>query len=332
MENNFELKLNSEQSKLATDSFFENIDLSLWQEINALTQEKQEKKWFQLTQKHSLDYKKGKAETEEFQKEELEFLILNHLFAKSVPVFNSEISQRGFSSTSEKYFLKFEKLGNFFNFVAEKARKRIESGGTFYSLVGGVAIAGKATMRNILTADFIKRFPDKKIISLDRDYQFIFPSPWEGDINIIEDVHGLDLQKDAQGRLDRFDGENGVLDGYDLIVYVLPSRKTYRRNLLNRGLGWLEAGKMDLTEPEKEYGKTLEQKIQETAVELSGTLEVSVPWFKEQLKVLRELQKRGTDIAVVDPTEILNAAYGLKEELDLENRSFLEALEESLKK
>ena len=152
-------------------------------------------------------------------------------------------------------------------------------------------------------------------------------------IIIIEDVHGLDNERDENGKLKRFNGTEGLAKGYNMVVYVLPITNTFRQNLIKRGVGWLQARKLDLTDiEEKQYSNNQEQKIEQTANELERVLSKAREWFKEQLKVLKELKNNGVKIAVVEPSEILKSLYNFEEKSELVDKSFSEALKILLEK
>lgn len=338
MQETFEPKIENGPEKPATDIYMENLNLELWQELSCLTPEQQDERWFNLTQKHLKDYEQGKYTTEEFKLEELEFLFLNQLAAKNTPLLNPEIPQRGFYfDPEEQPKQKMKKFGNFGNFIgvvqkeAEGHTKKTSK--PFQILVGGIGISGKATLRNVLTKELSENLPKQKVISWDRDYQKIFPIPdkWQGDVNIIEDVHGLNEKRDENEKLKRFDGSEGLPEGYDMVVYVLSSAAIFRQSLIKRGIGWLQVGKMDLTAPEKQYPEEQKERIKQTAEELERFLPEARKWFKEQLKVLRELKNRGVKIAIVDPSEIFKKLYNFEEKPEFIDKSFSEALEMLLK-
>lgn len=325
-------KRETEPTESATDNFLKDIDHATWKQLSGLSIQEQDKRWFELTQKHLLDYEKGDFKEDDFEKEESELLMLNYLGAKSLPFVNSDSHQRGFVSFPEKHFQKLEKFGNFIDIVKEELLRKTDKQKPFNILVSGIGISGKATLRSVLTKELSEKCPKQKIVSWDRDYQKIFPPKWVGDAQIIEDVHALDSDMDVNGKLRRFDGSDGIPNGYDLVVYSLSSAVTYRKNLLERGLGWLRVGKMDLTAPGKEYKMDIEERIKETACELERSLEVGKEWFKEHLKVLRELKNRGVKIIVVDPTQIFKELYGFEIDQKLVNQDFYSALESGLKK
>lgn len=339
MQETFEPKIEKEQEKSATDIHLEHLNPRLWQELSGLSSEQQDERWFNLTQKHLKDYKEGKLAGERFKSEELEFIFLNHLGFKNMSPLNPEMAQRGFYFDPEKESKqRMEKFGNFGNFITtvqNEAEKHIEEAqGPFQILVGGIGISGKATLRNVLAKELSEKLPKQKIISWDRDYQKIFPIPpeWQGNINIIEDVHGLDEERDEKEKLKRFDGIDGLPEGYNMIVYVLSTASTYKQSLIRRGMGWLRVGKIDLTVPEeKQYSDSREQKIKQTADELERFLPEARKWFREQLRVLRELKNRGIKIAVVEPSEILKKLYNFEEKPELVDKSFAEALKILLK-
>lgn len=313
-------------TETATDVYLESLDPELWQKNSSWSPKERDDRWFSLTQKHLKDWKVGKQKTEGFKKEELEFLFLNHFFAERSPLLNSELPQRGFYFSPETGKEKFVNFGRFIEKIQQEAESHLEkTSKPFWTLVGGIGISGKATLRNILTKELTEKLSQRKIISWDRDYQKTFPPPWEGDINIIEDVHGLD--KD----LERFDGKEGLPEGYNLVLYCLSPKPTYRQTLLGRGKGWVEIGKIDLTASEKEASAQIEERIKETAAELERTLKVAKSWFREHLTVLRGLKNRGVKIAVVDPTRIFQELYHFEEKPELLEESFLESLERVFK-
>lgn len=337
MTENFESKPKIEKGleKTETDTHLEHLNPQLWQELSGLSVEQQDEYWFNLTQKHLKDYKEGKSAEEKFKLEELKFIFLNRLGEKNMPSLSPETVQRGFYFNPEKKrgqrIEKLGKLGNFIAIVQNQAEEHNKkTSRPFQVLIGGIGVSGKATIRNVLSKELAEKIPERKIISWDRDYQKLFPIPleWQGDINIIEDVHGLDGERDENGKFKRFDGADGLVNGYDMVVYVLPSARTYKQSLIRRGMGWLRAGKLDLTaSDEKQYAESREQKIKQTADELERFLPEAQKWFKEQLRVLRELKNRGIRILVVDPSEILKQLYNLEEKPELADKSFIEALE-----
>ena len=334
MQENFEPKIERFSEKTATDLHLKHLNPQLWWELSGLSSEQRDKYWFKLTQRHLRDYKEGKLAEEKFRLEELEFVFLNHLEAKSTPALKPEVAQRGFFLNFEKgvrqRMEKFGNVGNFITTIRNQAEKYVErTSKPFQVLIGGIGISGKGTVRNVLVKELSKKLPEQRIISWDRDYQKIFPIPaeWQGDINIVEDVHGLDEKRDENKKLIRFDGVDGLPDGYALVVYVLPTARIYRQSLISRGVGWLRIGKLDLTAPdEKQYAKSQEQKVQQTADELERFLPEAQRWFREQLRVLRELKNRKVKIAVIEPSEILKQLYSLEEKPELANKSFAEAL------
>lgn len=333
-----EPKIEKEPVKLATDAHLEQLNPQLWQELAALSPEQRDARWLNLTQKHLKDYQAGDSATESFQLEELELMLLHRLGEKDAPTLNPAMPQRGFYFDPAKQpQQRMEKFGNFGNFVMtvqHEAEAHIKDAlKPWQILVGGIGISGKATLRKVLAKELSEKLPEKKVISWDRDYQKLFPVPaeWQGNINVIEDVHGLDEERDDQGKLKRFNGAEGLPDGYDLVLYVLPTASTYRQSLLNRGRGWLKAGKLDLTAPgEKQYADDQEQKIKQTADELERILLEAKKWFSEQLRVLRELKNSGVKIAVVEPSEIFQELYNFKDKPEID-KSFFEELETLLK-
>lgn len=338
MQETLEPKIENGPEKPATDIHLERLNPQLWNELSDLSPEQQDERWFSLTQKHLKDYKEGKLTEEGFKSEELEFIFLNRLGTKNNPLLSPETPQRGFYFDPEKQSgQRMEKFGNFGNFIltiqSEAERHIKETQKPFQVLVGGIGISGKATLRNVLSRELSEKLPERKVISWDRDYQKIFPIPsgWQGDINVIEDVHGLDEERDENGKLKRFDGIEGLHEGYNMVVYVLPTASTFRQNLIRRGMGWLKIGKLDLTAPEKQYPDDQKEKIKQTANELERFLPEAKKWFREQLRVLRELKNRGVKIAVVEPSEILKKLYNFEEKPELLDKSFSEALEMLLK-
>jgi len=320
-------KKNINVKERASKAYLRSLNPKLWKEIYSLSKEQKDQHWLNLTQKHLKDYKASEIESEKFKLEELEFLYLNHLVTEEIPRLNYEMPQRGFSLNLEQKAKRFDNFGNFVETIKKEAEDYIEkTSKPFWILVSGVGISGKATLRNILTKELSEKLSQKKVISLDRDYQKIFPPIQKGDINLIEDVHGLD--KD----LKRFDGKKGLSGGYDLVIYCWCPEQTYRQSLLKRGKSWIDIGKIDLTAPEKQASAQLEERIKETANELERTLNVSKDWRKEHFGVLRKLKNRGVKIAIVDPTQIFKELYHFEEQPELSNKSFLEVLENNYKK
>lgn len=340
MREDFESEVKKNKEKSETDIQLRHLNSRLLDELSVLSYKQLSKLWFDLTQKHLRDYKDGKLTEEEFRSEELEFIFLNRLSEKHIPSLNPEMHQRGFYFNPEmqsgKRMEKFSNFGDFITVVQNEAENHIkEDLESFQILVGGIGISGKATLRSVISKELNDRLPRKKIISWDRDYQKLFPIPieWKGDINIIEDVHGLDNERDENGKLKRFNGTEGLTKGYNMVVYVLPVADTFRQNLIKRGVGWLQAGKLDLTATgKKQYSDNQEQKIEQTANELERVLSEAKEWFREQLKVLKELKNNGVKIVVIEPSEILKSLYNFEEKSELVDKSFSEALKMLLEK
>jgi hypothetical protein len=332
--NEKEIEIEIEKEKSSTEEHLESLNPQLWEELSNLPTEQQDERWFSLTQKHLKDYEAGDVESSEFKLEELELLFLNQLGVETMSTLNLEAGQRGFYFDPVKEpGQRMEKLKNVENFLRivqnEIDKHSKENSSPFQILISGIGISGKATIRNVLTREFSRKEFGKRIISWDRDYQKLFPIPdeWQGDINVVEDVHALDDERDKNGKLKRFDGSDGSPVGYGMVVYVLPTAKTYRQSLIRRGIGWLNIGKLDLTAPnEKEYMQSKEEKIHQTADELERTLEEGGKWFREHLRILRELKNRGIKIMVVEPAEILKQLYNIKDRPELADKSFEEAL------
>ncbi|MFA6397346.1 MAG: hypothetical protein WDK96_00675 [Candidatus Paceibacterota bacterium] len=318
-----------------TEEFFEGLNPDLWKELSSLSQEEQDDVWFNLTQKHLKDFKNKKENTKDFRLEEMKLMFLNQLSKNNV-VLDKNMPQKGFYIENKNQELKSQKIerfgnfGNLINTISEEVDDFFKKDNKpFQLLVGGIGISGKATTRRVLTKELSDKYKDKKIISWDRDYEKIFPIPedWQGDINVIEDVHGLDEEIEEENKFKRFNGSDGLPNGYNMIIYVLPSAKTFKQSMINRGMGWLEVGKLDLTAPDKEYAKNKKEQIKETAEELDRFSIIAKEWFKEQLRVLRILKDKGVKIAVVDPSEIFKKLYGFEYNSELLDKSYLEALE-----
>lgn len=115
-----------------------------------------------------------------------------------------------------------------------------------------------------------------------------------------------------------------------MVIYVLPSLETFQQALIRRGSSWLKRGKLDLTKPEISYSSDkIEGRIKETAEELNRILSLSKNWYMNQLKVLRELKKRGVKIVFVDPLEIFKKLYKFEiKESALPRRELIKLLEE----
>ena len=255
-----------------------------------------------------------------FWNDELRFSILNYFGAKFFPPLDSGLPQKGGIFLPGEGMTKFNVFGDLINGVMQVVRKNkvTRTPQDFWAMVAGIGIVGKATTRTVLTKELMNHLPESVVLSLDLDYQKLsldqLASPQLGEsdcIKVVEDVHGLDIEN---GRLERFDGKEGLPRGYDLVVYVLPVPKTYRQSLLNRGASWIKQGKIDLTDPRRKTPETLEGTIEDVARELERTSQVGQNWYKENLTALRELKERGVPTIVVDPTGFFKVAYGFKEE------------------
>lgn len=316
----------------ATRSYLSNLNPEIWSQISSMPIPEQDSLWFALTQKHLSVYEEavnlGKVEevfkSQGFLDDELRLLILNYFGALSFPRIDSELPQKG------GIFLpntKIEKINKFTDFIERVKGIIKENPQKFWVLVSGIGIVGKATTRTVLAKELIEGFPMVVVLSSDRDYEKLplnqLSSP-AASINIIEDVHGLDME---EGILDRFDGKEGLPKGYNLVVYVLPVPKTYKQSLLNRGESWVRHGKIDLTDPQRKQPENLEGMIEETAAELERTQQIGRGWYKEHLISLKELRRRGVPTIVIDPSPFFEVAYGFKGEEGILNTPFLELLQ-----
>lgn len=298
-----------ETKETVTETYLKSLNPKLWEELSGLSEDEQFDRWIELTQKHLEAFKSGETATIEFKQEELVLLFLNYLYAAGLPRLDVKLPQRGFVVSPEQPKEKIYQLGNLVNLVEAEAENQTEKNKPFRVLITGIGTSGKATIRSVLAGELSLKCPDKKIISWDRDYQKNFPPPWAGDIELIEDVHGLDV--DENGKPTRFDGAEGAPGGFDLVIYVLPSAATYKQNLIERGKGWLKAGIIDLTAPE-ESSALKQEMVERTAEKLQGSYEDAGPWLGEQLKTLKALKVKGVEIVVIDPTEILKKLYGME--------------------
>lgn len=311
------------EERTESERYLENLNSSAWQRLSALAPDEQFEYWLNLTQEHLNGFKRGELQTEKFKEQELELLLLNALAAGDLKTLNPKMEQRGFYLSPESAKQKVEKLSDSTSFICSAVKEK--TGGPFRVMVTGIGTSGKATMRTVLARELSHSLPNKKIISWDRDYQKLFPSPWPGDVEIIEDVHGLDTDK--EGRLVRFDGQDGLPDGFDLVVYTLAPEKTYRQSLISRGKGWLRAGILDLTDQEV-YQKEQTKRVTQTARKLEDSFKIAGPWIKDQLRSLKTLKGKGTKILVIDPTSLLKELYGL--DIGERRESFLGQLEKEI--
>lgn len=309
------------RKETATEVYLRSLNPELWSRISAMTMEEQDERWFALTQIHLTDYQAGKLRDKDFKNDELELLFLNELGTKFIAHLNHDIPIRGFISLFRSRHEKLSTFGAFIEITKALVMENLQKKKQSRILVSGIGISGKATTRNVLTKELTSAIPDSRVLSWDRDYEKLFPPPWEGEVTIVEDVHGLD-----EG-LQRFDGEDGLPGGYDLIIYTLSPKLTYKHNLISRGISWVRSGKIDLTAPEKQSAVDLEERVKETAHELDRTTKAGKEWFREHIRVLSELRKRGVPIVAIDPTRIFKEFYGFKDIPELQDKSFLELLE-----
>lgn len=168
-------------------------------------------------------------------------------------------------------------------------------------LVTGLPISGKATIRRGLTGSAIKNNPRAKVASIDRDYSKLYPeTDVIGDINIVEDIHGLDPES----------ANSKEMYAYDLVIYTRPSEFERDRMIRSRGAAWDKniSGKADLTD---------------------GTGAADDPTFLRKMEIWRgisraqqgkdvltldmpnilALKERGVPILILDSSEVIKAAY-----------------------
>ncbi len=310
-------EINPPKQEAATENYLKDSNPHLWQEISLLTPEDRYNHWLELVQKHLVSYEEQGIRSDNFKQEELELLYLNTFFDQDVPTIDSNFPITGGVYQKEGTD-RFKTFGQFTDRVKEELNELENSANI---LITGLGISGKATIRSILAKALQA---DKRVISWDRDYQKIFPPILEGDVNIIEDVHGLDRGK--EGELIRFNGEDGLQNGYDLVIYCLPSRPVYWQSLLNRGRGWVEQGKIDLTQTE-EKGLNNEERIEEAADKLEEIKEASKELMvNNDFPVLKEIREQGASIIIINPKEIFRKLYGLQVDTNLLDQSFIEPL------
>ena len=230
-------KIEKEIIKTKSVDNLESIDPKLWNELSLLSEKDQDTLWFSLTQKHLRMYKEGKIDTDEFQHDELRLIFLNQLGAESRTRIDPVLRQRGFSLDNTERLKKFEQFGDFIaKLKGEIEKQRGESGKPVYILISGIGISGKATIRSVLTNELTHALPLLQIVAIDRDYEKIFPSQIPADVYLVEDVHGLDVEKDDDGKYKRFDGIEGAPEGFGIVVYALSPKATYKKSLVQRGV------------------------------------------------------------------------------------------------
>lgn len=328
-----ESDLEQESVKTASQINIENQNPKIWRKLVELSTEDQDKEWFRLSQKHLKEYKDGEVDTQEFKDDEDALIFLNHIGAEARMSLDPLMKQRGFSFDNKERFKKFERFGLFVEKIQQEIKRvREKSENPVYIMISGIGISGKATLRSVLTGELTRALPSLRIVSIDRDYEKIFPPQIPADVYLVEDVHGLDLEKDSGDRYKRFDGDEGVPGGFDIVVYSLSSAATYRRSLIQRGVGWIRMGKIDLTAITHDKDFSGGDVVKKTAAELTRTQEVGSQWFKEQLGVLRSLKNKDIPIMVVDPTEIFKVLYGFEDNQNVANNDFETALSEALEK
>lgn len=326
-------KIEKTPEKTKSAANLESVDPKIWDELSHLSVKEQDALWFPLTQKHLREYKEGKSDTDEFRQDELKLIFLHQIGAETRPPLDPAMKQRGFSFDNTERLKKFEQFGDFIKKIkGEIEKRREELNKPVCIMVSGIGISGKATLRNVLTKELIHDLPSLRVVAIDRDYEKIFPPQIPADVYLVEDVHGLDAKKDEHGKYKRFDGIEGMPDGFGVVVYALSPAATYKKSLVQRGASWIRMGKIDLTaimhDKEQKEGNI----VRKTADELKRTLNVGREWFREQLKVLRDLKNRGTSIMVVDPTELFKTLYGFEDDPNLVNKDFETALTEALEK
>ncbi|MBP6855871.1 MAG: hypothetical protein KBC26_02815 [Candidatus Pacebacteria bacterium] len=321
------------KEKTASQINIEQHNPRVWGRLSRLSVEDQDQEWFRLTQKHLREFKAQETNTPEFAEDEDALVALNHLGLDLVAPLDPAMPQRGFLRSPEKRLQKLECFGDAVEHVVQEIEHhRKETNEPFYILVSGIGSSGKATMRKAFAKELEARMSQLRVVSFDRDYDKIFPPRVSADVYVVEDVHGLDEQREENGTYTRIDGSDGAPDGYQFVVYVLPSRGTYKRSLLSRGVGWIRRGKVDLTQvdPSSDEGQADRKKkiIHAAAQKLDHMAEVGSEWFKEQLRVLRYIKRKGVPIMMVDPTKVMGAFYGLKEDPALSTKDFETALTE----
>jgi hypothetical protein len=326
-------KVENKTTKTKSADNLESVNPKLWNELSMLSDKDQDELWFSLTQKHLRMYKDGLIDTDEFQQDELRLIFLNQLGAETRLQIAPTMKQRGFSFDNTERLRKFERFGDFVTKLKDEIGKMKEgSDEPVYILISGIGISGKATVRGVLTKELAYVLPSLRIVAIDRDYEKIFPPQVLADVYLVEDVHGLDADKDEHGKYKRFDGIEGAPEGFDVVVYALSPKATYKKSLVQRGASWIRMGKIDLTAIAHNKEQGSDNMIKATASELERTLDVGREWFKEQLKVLRDLKNKGTSIMVIDPTELFKTLYGFENDPNLANMDFETALVEALEK
>lgn len=236
------------------------------------------------------------SQRKDFESEELELVIFNHLFSKKIKPQDKNVK---LDTLNIKETLTLDDL--IINIQADVERHIKDSDKPFNILICGVGISGKSTIRSLIAKELNERIPDRIIIQIDEDYQEIPSIIEENKINvrITENVHGLDseLIDDAKN--------------YNLIIEVAPSsEEDYLRNLIERGLGWLKTGNLDLTAPDRQFSEDPQERIAQTARVLNEQYNQAKEWYEEQLSTLLKLKNQGVKTINIFSSEITNAIYG----------------------
>jgi hypothetical protein len=184
--------------------------------------------------------------------------------------------------------------------LLEVIRRAAKGKDQFNILVTGLPIAGKATLRRLVTNAFLQDNP-QKVSSIDRDYMK-YPKDLmlQQGVNVIEDMHGLDQKPPYEQDIAM----------YDLVLYVQPSEVGHIKMIASRGKVWQEAThrKADLTDPDN--------KIQDSALEkMFQSMRSQGKAYRSRQQVLTEdepvLEKLSHKVPVikVDTAPIIDLAY-----------------------
>ncbi|OHA13097.1 MAG: hypothetical protein A2909_01340 [Candidatus Tagabacteria bacterium RIFCSPLOWO2_01_FULL_39_11] len=289
------LKLNIEsQEKIptATENFVKNLDHECFEKYNNFSDDELEDEFIRLTQTH----RGADPEPQKFKEQELGLLQIEYQrSARLSEISDSAEAKGGFFD--KNHIEKFKDFGGILESV--EGEYQGNTGKPYWILIPGLPISGKATLRRLIAKKLEQRFLDKKIVQIDRDYSKIFPDyPWQGDINIVEDVHGLDAGE--EGNFDRFYTFENNQTGYDLLIYPFVAKKKYAENIVSRIEFWLKSGVADLTDPgtkkeAAEKGKKWIQKRPE--------------FLKEDITAIRNLRKEDQKIIFFNMTNLLENIY-----------------------
>jgi hypothetical protein len=184
--------------------------------------------------------------------------------------------------------------------LLETVQQAAEGKDQFNILVTGLSIAGKATLRRLVTNVFLQDNP-QKVASIDRDYMR-YPKDLmlQQGVNVIEDMHGLD-QKPP------YDQDIAM---YDLVLYVQPSEVSHIKMIASRGKVWQEAThrKADLTDPDSKIEDNVLEKMFQSMRSQGKAYRSRQQVLTEDEPVLEKLSQR-IPVIRIDTSAIVELAY-----------------------